>query len=58
MLRGMSHTPTKTDITRRSVLRTAAMGSLALAAGANKLFGQARSAPPNIVFITIVSWAT
>lgn len=36
---------------RRSVLRTAAIGSLALAARADKLFGQARQAPPNIVFI-------
>jgi arylsulfatase A-like enzyme len=40
-----------TPLSRRSVLRTAAMGSLALAARADKLFGQARPAPPNIVFI-------
>jgi arylsulfatase A-like enzyme len=39
------------SVTRRSVLRTAAMGSLALAARADRLFGQARQPPPNIVFI-------
>jgi arylsulfatase A-like enzyme len=38
-------------LSRRSVLRTAAMGSLALAARPDRLFGQARPAPPNIVFI-------
>jgi arylsulfatase A-like enzyme len=37
--------------TRRDVLRTTALGSLALAAGVDNLFGQARPAPPNIVFI-------
>jgi arylsulfatase A-like enzyme len=37
--------------TRRDVLRTTALGSLAIAAGVDDLFGQSRSAPPNIVFI-------
>jgi len=37
--------------TRRDVLRTTALGSLALAAGIDDVFGQARSAPPNIVYI-------
>ena len=37
--------------TRRDVLKTAALGSLALAAGVDDVFGQARTAPPNIVFI-------
>src|SRR5437667_936456 len=37
--------------TRRDVIRTTAMGSLALAAGVENLFAQARSAPPNIVYI-------
>ena len=38
-------------ISRRSLLRSAAAGSLALAARADMLFGQTRSSPPNIVFI-------
>jgi arylsulfatase A-like enzyme len=37
--------------TRRDVLRTTALGSLALAAGVDDVFGQARTAPPNIVYI-------
>ncbi len=37
--------------TRRDVLRTTALGSLALVAGVDDVFGQARPAPPNIVFI-------
>jgi len=37
--------------TRRDVLRTTALGSLAIAAGVDDIFGQSRSAPPNIVFI-------
>ena len=37
--------------TRRDVLRTTALGSLAIAAGVDDLFAQARSAPPNIVYI-------
>jgi arylsulfatase A-like enzyme len=38
-------------ISRRSLLRSAAAGSLALASRADMLFGQTRPAPPNIVFI-------
>jgi arylsulfatase A-like enzyme len=37
--------------TRRDVLKTTALGSLALAAGVDDVFGQARPAPPNIVYI-------
>ncbi len=37
--------------TRRDVLKTTALGSLALAAGVEDLLGQQRSAPPNIVYI-------
>ena len=37
--------------TRREVLRTTALGSLALAIGADEVFGQARGTPPNIVYI-------
>src|SRR5437016_12435808 len=37
--------------TRRDVLKTAALGSLAMASGGKGLFGQVRSAPPNIVYI-------
>src|SRR5438132_14340341 len=37
--------------TRRDVLKTAALGSLAMATGAKSLFGRQRTAPPNIVYI-------
>src|SRR6476660_7033323 len=37
--------------TRRDVLRTAALGSLAIAAGAENFFGQTRRTLPNILFI-------
>ena len=37
--------------TRRDVLRTTALGSLAIAAGVDDVFGQNRTAPPNIVYI-------
>ena len=37
--------------TRREVLRTTALGSLALASGVKDLFGQTGAAPPNIVYI-------
>jgi arylsulfatase A-like enzyme len=37
--------------TRRDVLRTTALGSLAIAAGVDDVFGQQRTAPPNIVYI-------
>jgi hypothetical protein len=41
-------------VSRRTVLRTTALGALATAAGVadvDDVFGQARQAPPNIVFI-------
>ena len=38
-------------VTRRTVLRTAALGSIAVAAGVGDLFGQTASRLPNIVFI-------
>ena len=38
-------------ITRRTLLRNAAMGTLALASGAQNIFGQKDANPPNIVFI-------
>lgn len=38
------------DVSRRTVLRSAALGTLALVAGLEDVFGQS-SAPPNIVFI-------
>src|SRR5690349_22230093 len=37
--------------TRRDVLKTAALGSLAIAAGVDDVLGQARPAPPNIVYM-------
>jgi len=37
--------------TRRDVLRTTALGSLAIAACVDDVFGQNRTAPPNIVYI-------
>ena len=39
------------NLTRRSVLRGAAMGMAALAAGVDPLFAEPESKPPNIVFI-------
>lgn len=38
-------------ITRRTLLRNAAVGTLAVASGARNLFGQTRAKPPNIVLI-------
>jgi arylsulfatase A-like enzyme len=38
-------------ITRRTLLRNAAVGTLAVASGASKLFGQKGAKPPNILFI-------
>jgi arylsulfatase A-like enzyme len=38
-------------ITRRALLRNAAVGTLALASGARNVFGQNDAKPPNIVFI-------
>src|ERR1700674_3619283 len=39
------------DMNRRTLLRGAALGSIALAVGVDKAFGQQVSGPPNIVFI-------
>ncbi len=39
------------DITRRTLLRGAAIGTLSLASGIENVFGQTASRPPNIVFI-------
>jgi len=38
-------------ITRRTLLRNAAVGTLAVASGTSKLFGQKGAKPPNILFI-------
>ena len=43
--------PQTTDISRRNLLRSAALGTIALASGAKDVFGQRSSRPPNIVFI-------
>jgi arylsulfatase A-like enzyme len=40
-----------TDLTRRRLLQSAALGTLALASGARNVFAQRASRPPNIVFI-------
>jgi len=37
--------------TRREVIKTTALGSLAFAAGLDDVFGQSRTAPPNIIYI-------
>jgi arylsulfatase A-like enzyme len=39
------------DVTRRTLLRSTALGTIALASGIENLFGQTASRPPNIVFI-------
>ena len=39
------------DVTRRTLLRSAALGTVALASGVDNVFGQRASRPPNIVFI-------
>ena len=39
------------DVTRRALLRCAALGTVAFAAGVENVFGQTVSRPPNIVFI-------
>src|ERR1700732_2398136 len=39
------------DMSRRTLLRGAALGSIALAVGVDKAFGQQGSGPPHIVFI-------
>jgi arylsulfatase A-like enzyme len=39
------------DVTRRTLLRSAALGTIALAADVDNAFGQRVSGPPNVVFI-------
>ena len=39
------------EVTRRTLLRSAALGTVALASGVDNVFGQRVSGPPNIVFI-------
>jgi len=39
------------EVTRRTLLRSAALGTVALASGVDNVFGQQVSEPPNIVFI-------
>jgi arylsulfatase A-like enzyme len=39
------------DMTRRALLRSAALGTIALAVGLSNAFGQQVSGPPNVVFI-------
>lgn len=41
----------ESGVTRRTLLRRAALGTLALASGVDHVFGQTASKPPNIVFI-------
>ena len=39
------------DVTRRNLLRSATLGAITLASGADRVFAQRPSSPPNIVFI-------
>lgn len=43
--------PRAHDVTRRTLLRSAALGTIALASGIENVFAQTVSRPPNIVFI-------
>ena len=43
--------PGENSVTRRGLLHTAAIGTVALASGVDDLFGQPASKPPNVVFI-------
>ena len=43
--------PRAHDVTRRTLLRSAALGTIALASGIENVFAQTMSRPPNIVFI-------
>ena len=43
--------PMTQGVTRREVLRAATLGSVAMAVGVDRVFGQTASRPPNIVFI-------
>src|SRR5213083_2670601 len=47
----MPRTSSSAGVSRRTVLRATALGALATAAGVEEVFGQARQAPPNIVYI-------
>ncbi len=47
----MPRTSSSAGVSRRTVLRATALGALATAAGVDEVFGQARQAPPNIVYI-------
>jgi arylsulfatase A-like enzyme len=47
----MARTANPATVSRRTVLRTTALGSLAMAARIDDVFGQPRQVPPNIVFI-------
>ena len=40
-----------TDVTRRTLLHTAALGTAALASSVDNVFGQQVLGPPNVVFI-------
>src|SRR5436190_15646405 len=52
MLLFSRHTmPRAQHVTRRTLLRSTALGTIALASGVENLFGQAPSQPPNIVFV-------
>ena len=42
---------TPNDMNRRALLRSAALGTIALAVGVDDVFGQRTAGPPNIVFI-------
>src|SRR6267142_5270045 len=48
---GKGPMPRTTHISRRSLLRSAALGTLAVASGTKDIFAQRSSSPPNIVFI-------
>src|ERR1035438_760133 len=39
------------DVTRRTLLRSAALGTIALASSVDNAFGQRASAPPNVLYI-------
>src|SRR5216110_3841211 len=47
----MMSMPTANSMTRRSLLRCAALGTVALASGTKSRFGETGSSPPNIVFV-------
>jgi hypothetical protein len=49
---------TGNDVTRRRLLRNTALGTAALAAGIDNVFGQRVSGSPNVVFITADNWVT